>query len=159
MKWVKISGYNGVYQISNLGGVKSFSHDKGGKLMRPSINSKGYLIVQLSNGGISKNFYVHRLVANHFLKNSGGQVNHMDHDKENNDVSNLEWVSSRENRNHFYQKNGDKNNRGVFKQGKKYRARMEIGDKLISLGSYDTEEEASFVYKSALRELDQGKYS
>lgn len=94
---MKIQGYE-EYEILSNGIVFS----KSGKPMKPQLDGKGYLRVQLKDpkkkNGVST-FKVHRLVAMHFLPNPNNlpQVDHIDGDKSNNDVSNLEWVSNEEN--------------------------------------------------------------
>lgn len=99
--WVDIVGYEGHYQISNDGQVKSL---KGGKerIRSLALNDEGYLTVALCKNGVSKKFYVHRLVASHFVPGyqPGMVVNHKDEDKSNNVASNLEWVTVRQNTNY-----------------------------------------------------------
>ena len=90
--WRDIEGYEG-YQISNYGNVKSFRRDKiKGKILKP-CTTHGYLLVRLySNKDESKMFRIHRLVALHFLELVDGKniVNHIDGNKTNNYVENLE---------------------------------------------------------------------
>jgi len=98
--WKPIPGYE-KYLVSNMGRVMSnntYSHAKP-KLMSIINHGNGYLYVTLNKGNTSKNFYVHRLVAMAFLDNPDGleQVDHKDHDRANNAVSNLEWVTAKEN--------------------------------------------------------------
>lgn len=100
-EWTPINGYDDLYIISNLGRVKSYQ--KGyWKTLKPFKNKKGYLSVQLSKNGKATNYRVHRLVALHFIPNleNKPEVNHIDENKENNAVSNLEWMTSKENNNH-----------------------------------------------------------
>ena len=96
--WRDIDGYEGLYQISNKGHVKSLKWGKE-RILRPGINSKGYMIVVLCHDNIIKNFQLHRLVAQAFIPNSQNksQVNHKDENKLNNSVDNLEWATAKEN--------------------------------------------------------------
>lgn len=99
--WKPIENYEGFYEISTYGNVRSLSHmDKmnrfhPGKMLRPQKHDKGYLQIVLCKEGIKKRCYMHRLVANAFIPNSDPEkyceVNHIDEDKTNNHVSNLEW--------------------------------------------------------------------
>lgn len=91
--WKGINGYEGLYQVSNLGRVKSKR-----KILKP-INGE-YLKVGLSKNGVQKTLYIHRLVAETFLGRSNLQVNHKDENKHNNYVDNLEWISFKENMNY-----------------------------------------------------------
>lgn len=102
--WKDIKNYEGLYQVSNLGRVRSLDFQcwngvafwlkKGGVLV-PRLTKSGYCRVQLKG----KDFYIHRLVAEHFLSNPNNfnQVNHKDEDKNNNSVTNLEWCSQKYN--------------------------------------------------------------
>ena len=96
VKWKDIPNYIGLYSVSNLGEVKSLRFNR---LLKPSPhNGTGYLRVSLTKEGVTKVFYVHRLVAEAFLPYENRlEVNHIDGDKNNNRLSNLEWVTHHEN--------------------------------------------------------------
>lgn len=96
-EWKDIKGYEGLYQVSNLGRVMSFKTSNP-KLLKPTKHYSGYLHIKLSK----KYFSMHRLVALHFLDNPNNyeDVNHIDEDKTNNMVSNLEWCSTKYNVNY-----------------------------------------------------------
>lgn len=100
--WKDIKEYEGIYQVSNLGRVKSLKHSKEGKLLKGRVTGKGYLSVALFRNSVRKSNSIHRLVAEAFIPNPENkpEVNHIDENKLNNDVSNLEWVTSKENSNH-----------------------------------------------------------
>ena len=101
--WKNIKGYEGLYQISNLGNVKSFKN-KNEKLLKPQADKNGYLRLGLRKENNRKFYSIHRLVAQHFIDNPSNkkQVNHIDGDKTNNVVSNLEWVNPVENTQHAW---------------------------------------------------------
>lgn len=92
-----IPNYEGLYQISNLGNVKSLQNygNQKERIMKLSIK-RGYYEVGLRKNGIKKYYLVHRLVAQTFLDNSNNlpQVNHKDENKLNNYVDNLEWCTA-----------------------------------------------------------------
>lgn len=94
--------YRGLYQVSNYGRVKSLNYGKE-KILKPFDNGKGYLNVELCNDGKGRKFKIHRLVAHMFLSDSyfeGAEVNHIDENKTNNHVSNLEWCDRKYNTNY-----------------------------------------------------------
>lgn len=93
--WKPINNYT-KYEVSNLGRVRN---KKTGKVLKSVTNSHGYKIVCLYNEK-GKTFRVHRLVLNAFTNPSELQVNHIDEDKTNNRLENLEWVTCKENINH-----------------------------------------------------------
>lgn len=114
-----VLGYEGLYQISNYGRVKSLERKNifycglrkeylerptKEKILNYNKSNRGYLQVCLTKEGKSKTYTVHRLVAKAFLPNlkNKKQVNHIDGNKENNSIDNLEWVTSSENNKHAF---------------------------------------------------------
>lgn len=95
--WKDICGYEGLYQVSTLGRVKSF-HRKNPVVLKPMFNHKGYLRVELSRCAVSELRSIHRLVMDAFNPNEGDlQINHIDGDKTNNRLENLEWCTGSDN--------------------------------------------------------------
>lgn len=99
--WKSIKGYEGLYEVSNLGKVRSTQ-----KTLKPTEHNgkQSYLYVTLSKNGVTHKFFVHRLVADAFIVNPENkkQVNHIDGNPQNNHVGNLEWVTNAENTLHAY---------------------------------------------------------
>lgn len=92
-QWRDIEGYEGVYQVSDLGRVRSLKFGKT-RVLKAYENRYGYWKVFLWKDGKRQNIYVHRLVAQAFIKNENllnTEINHRDENKENNRASNLEW--------------------------------------------------------------------
>ena len=105
--WKDIQGYEGLYQVSNYGRIRSFKRMKNNKEARQfklTPNSTGYISVGLRKNGKKILYQVHRLVAESFIPNPENkpQVNHIDGNKTNNHISNLEWVTASENTQHAY---------------------------------------------------------
>ena len=112
-EWRDIKGYEGLYQVSNMGRVKSLERtfvDKigrertfRGRILKQKTESNGYLRIALhEDSGKVKRFYIHRLVCEAFHENPENKpcVNHIDENKSNNEASNLEWCTYKENNNH-----------------------------------------------------------
>lgn len=103
IEWKDVVGYKGVYQVSNLGEVKRVSKNK---LLTPYVGakSKGYMYVKLCMNGVRCKKALHRIVAEAFIPNplDKPEVNHIDGNKSNNCVTNLEWVTRSENEQHSY---------------------------------------------------------
>lgn len=101
-----IEGYEGSYQVSNLGNIKSLNYKNKNieHLLSQGINQFGYKFVVLYKDNKQKNFRVHRLVASAFIPNPNNYkiVNHKDGDKQNNSYDNLEWCTYSENLIHAY---------------------------------------------------------
>lgn len=96
-EWKDIKGYEGHYQISNKGRVKSLKHNhtKKGKILIPFKSNNNYLSINLYKNNKLKTYLIHRLVAEAFLPNPDNLpvVNHKDENKLNNNVENLEWCT------------------------------------------------------------------
>lgn len=109
--WEPVKGYEGLYEVSNLGRVKSlymFRHNinenklekiRRDKILSQRIHKTGYMITSLSKNKKRKDFYTHRLVANAFIPNPEKKtyINHIDENKTNNKVENLNWCTQKEN--------------------------------------------------------------
>lgn len=95
--WKDIPEYEGLYQVSDLGRVRSLNYNQTGeiKLLKQSTNKKGYKQISLYKNGKEKKYRVHRLVAIAFLPNPNNykEVNHKDECKSNNNMNNLEWCT------------------------------------------------------------------
>lgn len=120
--WKDIEGYEGLYQASNMGRVKSLPKKKGKGvgyvtselILKPSYDLNGYLIVTLYRERQPKMHCVHRLVAKTFIDNPDNkpQVNHLNEKKDDNRVENLEWATAYENMNY-----GSRNDRSSERLG------------------------------------------
>ena len=103
-QWKAISGYEGRYEVCDLGRVKSINYNRTGteKILKPMKTPCGYLLVSLYKDGQRKTITVHRLVATAFISNPRNleTINHKDEVKTNNTVGNLEWMSVKDNNNY-----------------------------------------------------------
>ena len=116
IEWRDIKWYEGVYQISNIGLVKSLSRDRDNwkwwvyktkeKILALTIDRWWYVNISLCKNKIVKKIWVHRLVWIHFIKNKYNkkEINHINWDKLNNNVLNLEWCTASENIRHRFDK-------------------------------------------------------
>lgn len=158
--WLPIDNYVGLYEISNLGRVKSLPRKMNNKVVKEkflneSFGANGYQKVTLSHYGKTKTYLVHRLVAIAFLGNEENlQVNHKDLNPKNNHVSNLEWVTQSENNFHKWENGSIKKSskyRGVSfkKKLNKWQANIYDGKRQIYLGVFENEiDAAKFVSQS-----------
>jgi len=160
-----IPNYEGIYQVSNFGNFKSlerkvYSNGKlhyiqKEKILNKYISKRGYYYVNLCKKGKAKKITIHQLVAISFLnhKLDGTTkivVDHIDANKLNNNLNNLQLISNRHNLNKDKKRNLPT---GVYKEKNKYRVRIFLNDKLEHLGMFDTIEQASKVYKNKLLTL------
>lgn len=97
--WKPVKGFEGLYDISSEGRVWSYYSNK---ILKPSVDIGGYLFFDFRKDGKRYNKKVHRLVAEAFIPNpyNKPQINHLDENPKNNNVSNLEWVTQKENNNY-----------------------------------------------------------
>lgn len=100
--WRKIKGYETEYEINRTGDIRRLTTKKGclgGKILKHGKASNGYIKIELCKNGKVKTFQLHRLLAQHFIDNpdNNPQVNHIDGNRSNFSLSNLEWVTAREN--------------------------------------------------------------
>lgn len=120
-----IKGFEGYYMISSNGEVKSldrtifhdtYSRKIKGVILKPYVNGSGYLQVCLNKNGVSKLYFLHKLVAEAFVENPNNytEVNHIDHNKLNCDHSNLEWVTRSQNMKSMREFYSHKFNNGRF---------------------------------------------
>jgi hypothetical protein len=142
--WKPIIGYENLYEISNLGNVKSLQKGfKKEKILKNRPNNLGYVRVDLRSNGKSKTIYTHKLVAIHFIPNTYKklQVNHINGIKSDNRIENLEWVSSNENQCHRYSKTKRASKFiGVTKSKNNWKSEIVYMGKYFYLGSFKTEE-------------------
>lgn len=121
--WKDVVGYEGLYKVSNLGNVLSIprqgTHSKKEYLLKKTKTKKGYLNVTLVKKCKYFRTGIHRLVAQAFISNPENklQVNHIDGNKENNCINNLEWVTNEENMQHSW-KIGLRSIKKTYKHGK-----------------------------------------
>jgi len=168
--WKDIENYEGVYKVSSLGRIKSLErkvkHSCGNyrmvkeRILKATINPRGYLMVTLCKNGTQKKCLVHQLVAIGFLnhKPSGYDmvINHINFIKNDNRLINLEIVTARENSNRKHLKSSSKYV-GVRwrKERKKWISEIRIEGVKKHLGCFDCEYEAHLAYQNALSKINK----
>ena len=113
--WKDIEGYENLYQVSNFGNVKSYYSEK---ILKQVTQNVGYKCVNLYKNKISKTYLIHRLVAQAFIENPQNLpcINHIDEDKTNNRVENLEWCNQQYNNN--YANHNEKLSKSLYENEK-----------------------------------------
>ena len=164
--WRDIPGFEGLYQVSDMGRVKSlgrkvlkkngFYENKPERLLKPFSNGKGYWSVELyTKDSKSKRLYIHRLVMLAFEGYKDLVVDHEDRDRSNNKLKNLRYVTARKNTERgTNEKSASKyigvsiNRRNTFK---KWKTSIRILGKRYFIGSFEEEEDAAEAYQKALK--------
>ena len=118
--WKDIQGYEGYYQVSNLGRIKNVKNGKN-KVRKISYDKLGYPYINLSKNGIRKTKKVYRIVAETFIPNPENKktVNHKDGDPSNSKIDNLEWATHQENINHAWETGLSDYGYGIILEDKK----------------------------------------
>lgn len=118
-EWKDIPEYDGFYQVSNYGRIKSLKF-KNAKILKCGNNGNDYLFVYLCKNNKTNRYYIHRLVAMVFIKNTNIclEVNHKDENTKNNKLNNLEWCTSKYNAN-YGNRNKKMKDTKIKKYGKK----------------------------------------
>ena len=170
-EWKDVIGYEGFYQVSNMGRVKSLErivkHSIGGdklvneRILKPGVVN-GYYQVSLSKNGNHKICKIHQLVVvsflNHIPNGHTIVIDHVDGNKLNNKLTNLHLVTNRENSTTCFRKDKDKHSSqyvGVnwHKSCNKWKSQIQINGKRKHLGLFNTELEASNAYQNKLKEI------
>lgn len=154
--WKPIKGYEGIYEVSDLGRIRSLPRTRSfidrrgndtvarvdGRILRPQKCSNGYMRLILSKDGVHEQVLIHRIVASAFCERPAGknEVNHKDENKANNIASNLEWCDRKYNTTYGSLKNcyaGEKNPRAKLtsKDVKQIKARRSNGEGLQTIAS------------------------
>ena len=168
-EFADIKGYEGIYQISNFGNVKSLKRPiwliknqcfgiRKERILKPSLVSKGYLQINLSKDGVRKHFKIHQLIAIAFLNHTQNKhneiIDHIDNNPSNNLIDNLQITTCRH--------NVSKDRKGFTskfvgvcwdKRHLKWRSNIRINNKQIHLGLFTSEIEASQAYQLSLKTL------
>jgi hypothetical protein len=143
--WVPVLGYEETHEVSNLGRIRNISKFNK-RVLKPRKTNDGYLYLQLCKNYIRLAKKVHKIVSESFWgKHKGMSVNHIDGNKLNNNLSNLEIVSFRENYSHrslMYKKSSKYPNVTWDKGHHKWRAQVYINGKQKYIGIFDDEEKA-----------------
>jgi len=156
--WKDVVGYEGYYKVSSLGNVKSLSrkYEPKERILKNCMTAKGYYDVGLSKNNKRRTRRVHKLVAESFLnhKPCGMElvINHIDFNKTNNNVKNLEIVTNRVNGNRKHLKSTSKYT-GVYwnKQRNKWQSGINVNGKTKYLGRFDCETSAHLAYEKELK--------
>lgn len=148
-QWKPVDGFDGMYEISNFGRVKSHKHHT--MIRRLKSTRDGYVQVQLRNRAKSKDYLIHRLVYSHFIGELVDDlvIDHIDGDKTNNNVNNLQQITERDN---IKKSTSNKLARGVssIDGGKYFTAHLGVKYNRAYLGTFKTIKEANQAYEDAL---------
>ena len=162
-EWRDISNYEGLYQVSNYGRITSLEYQgkirKTPLLMSPNSNGTGYLKLTLTKNKKKVTRYVHRLVANAFALNPENHpcVDHINGNRGYNYAINLRFCSHRQNVSFDNVKHKNKTSKFVGvsfeEESQKWRSEIRVNGKLIRMGRFSNELDASIAYQQKLKEL------
>jgi hypothetical protein len=141
--WKSINNYENLYEVSNLGRVRSLNKLKS-RILKPRIRD-GYYAVSLSKNNKRKDGKISRLVAIAFIENPLNLVivNHLDGNKLNNNADNLEWCNNRENIHHYHSKKNTQTNEScIYKRKYGYVVSINFNNKRHYLGFYNKIDDA-----------------
>jgi hypothetical protein len=172
--WKSIKNYEGIYEASNLGRIKSLkrvvlnngsysgSVTKNELILKQHKNKYGYYVVTLQKNKIRTHKSVHRIIAETFIDNINNynEVNHKNFDKSDNKIENLEWCNRSQNINHYVDSMSKSSKyRGISfdKRRNKWFAYLDYDKKRISLGYHKTEEEANIFRLNFINNLKTQK--
>lgn len=150
-QFLPIKGYEGYYSISNLGRLKS---DRYNRIIKPKHHRNGYLLFELHKDGFRKTYTAHRLVALTFIPNPENlpQVNHIDEDKTNNRVSNLEWCTAEYNTNY-----GTRNERAAEAKAKSISQYDQNGNWIATYSSITEAARLNNLWQGSISNAASGK--
>lgn len=169
--WKDVPGYEGYYQISNLGITKSLTRfiqnprGTGTRMVAPRIlkyktDKCGYKHVHLNKNGIGKTFLIHQLIAiiflNHIPDGNKMVVDHIDNNPSNNHIDNLQIITQRENCSKDKFRSGSTSKYigvSLRKSANKWCAAIRINKKSVHLGYFDNELDAAKAYQDKLKEI------
>lgn len=163
-QWKDIAGYEGLYQVSNLGNIKSLARYKKNrgvmqevkeKILKQTPDMVGYVKVHLSKEGKSKCFCVHKLVALAFVPNVENKphINHIDENKSNNRADNLEWCTATENNNY-----GMHNKKISLTKGTRVQAFDKNGNLVMEFHSISEASRQTGINQSSISSCVAGEY-
>lgn len=158
--WKPIAGYEGLYEVSNLGRVRKISGNAP-KMIAVTDNGHGYKIVGINDGHGRKNHYVHRLVAAAFVPNPNNlpTVDHIDHNRENNNACNLRWMTQGDNVRHSASIMSKPRMKPMTNTGERYISRQKrdgryrLTIRRHQIGTYKTINDAKAVRDAILKIL------
>jgi hypothetical protein len=161
--WAAVPNYERTHKVSNMGRIKSIERiipgqlggefKKPDKILKQAISRCGYLNIRIGQGEKKATLSVHRIVLGAFSGNSDLHIDHVDGDKKNNCLSNLEYVTKRENCSRWHQSKGKELPPGVQKKRNNFSAQIYTQGRYWSLGTYKTIIEASNRYQQVLSDI------
>lgn len=154
-RWIPIKEHEGFYEVSNKGRIRSVDRYIDGRLYNGKIicltpTNKGYITARLRRNSKSKSVSVHAIVYDNFIGKGRSrfmQIDHIDNDKSNNCIENLQLITARQNiaRKNIFNKYSSVYS-GVHKRGNKWAAELRVNGKKVYLGAFDSEVNAKIAY-------------